>query len=163
MLDCAVRCSTGRRLCAGLCCALQHQPEAVCWPVLVLQHTERLWRCQTQLCAVCTLGVGEKSCCHLRDFRCSGPVADLFLFLFVSSRHLQNTSFCIGDAQHASYVHIDILYSHAVPLTNVTNTSKKIHTLMILVNAPAAELSEASAKRMEERAATARRRPQRKC
>ena len=55
MLDCAVRCSTGRRLCAGLCCALQHQPEAVCWPVLVLQHTERLWRCQTQLCAVCTL------------------------------------------------------------------------------------------------------------
>ena len=71
--------------------------------------------------------VGEKSCCLLRDFRCSGPVADLFLFLFVSSRHLQNTSFCIGDAQHASYVHIDILYSHAVPLTNVTNTSKKIH------------------------------------
>ena len=55
VLDCAVRCSTGRRLCAGLCCVLQHRPETVCWPVLVLQHTERLWRCQTQLCAVCTL------------------------------------------------------------------------------------------------------------
>ena len=55
MLDCAVRCSASRRLCAELCCVLQHRPEAVCWPVLVLQHTERLWRCQTQLCAVCTL------------------------------------------------------------------------------------------------------------
>ena len=66
----------------------------------------------------CALDLLEKTQRRWRDSRCSVPVADMHPILFVSSPHVQNTSFCVGDASRMSYTYTSFLYSRAVPCTN---------------------------------------------
>ena len=80
------------------------------------QRTTRLRR--RWLLLTCARDLLEKTQRRWRDSRCSVPVAGMHLILFVSSPHVQNTSFCVGDAPRTSYTYTFFLYSRAVQCTN---------------------------------------------
>ena len=81
----------------------------------------------------------------------------MLLSLFVSSQHVQNTSFCVGNAHQTSYTYTFLLYSHAVHTQTITQVLQNEHARALMDRRPPAEPSEASARQMEWRAASARR------
>ena len=106
----------------------------------------------------------EKTQRRWRDSRCSVPVADMHPILFVSSPHVQNTSFCVGDASRTSYTYTFVLYSRAVHVQTVTDTQvlQNEHTRALSGRLPPAEPSDARCERARQREAPSGRQQARK-
>ena len=84
------------------------------------------------------------------------------LSLFVSSQHVQNTSFCVGDASRTSYTYTFLLYSRAVHVQTDTQVLQNEHARALSGRLPPAEPSDARCERARQRAAPSGRQQARK-
>ena len=124
------------------------------------QRTTRLRR--RWLLLTCARDLLEKTQRRWRDSRCSVPVADMHPILFVSSPHVQNTSFCVGDASRTSYTYTFLLYSRAVHVQADTQVLQNENTRALSGRLPPAEPSDARCERARQQAAPSRRQRARK-
>ena len=84
------------------------------------------------------------------------------LSLFVSSQHVQNTSFCVGDASRTSYTYTSLLYSRAVHVQTDTQVLQNEHACALSGRLPPAEPSDARCERARQREAPSGRQQARK-
>ena len=84
------------------------------------------------------------------------------LSLFVSSQHVRNTSFCVGDASHTPFTCTFLLYSRAVHIQADTQVLQNEHARALSGRLPPAEPSDARCERARQRAAPSGRQQARK-
>ena len=114
------------------------------------------------LLLTCARDLLEKTRWRWRDSRYIVLVVGMRLSLFVSSQHVQNTSFCVGDASRTSYTYTFLLYSRTVHIQTDTQVLQNEHTRALSGRLPPAEPSDARCERARQREAPSGRQQARK-